>query len=249
MYYTVHDWMISELGLQGAALLCYAVIYSYSREGLGTYYGSNADMCAATGLTERTVRGVLRDLEDRGLLVRSEGFHQGTRCFDYVAVTEGAKIAGGKNCRGQNLPGEGAKNAPMRGQNLPSFPPTPPYPEDNKYNKTRIANNGRARARKEIKLPYASEAFASQWAVLCQQPKWRGKSDQALQASADKLGQVPEAEAVAMMVNAIAGGWQGLFPLKAEERRALRQAGALQPEWTDLAAMPGDDAAEEGRAI
>ena len=117
MYWTIEQWMVTELGLTGAELHVYAIIYGYSRNGAGTFFGSNAALCLATGLSERTVRGVLRKLEEQGLLVRSEGFHEGTRTFDYKAV-EGAKIAGGKKC-----PLDGAK---IRKRACARYQPTPP---------------------------------------------------------------------------------------------------------------------------
>lgn len=249
MYYMIHDWMINDLELKGAQLLCYALIYSFSREGQGTYFGSNKDMRDVTGFQERAVRDALRDLEAAGLIIRSEGFHQGTRCFDYTVPAEGANNAGGKKCRGQKMPGEGANFAGQMGQILPSLPPTPPIPKDNIYNNTRDNQSARTRAREELRLPYSSQEFVTTWEQLCQQPKWRRKRGEVLQAALDKLAGFPEVEAVAMMRNAIVGDWQGLFPLRPEERRALR-ASAAQPVWQDLDAIAeGSETAREGRAI
>lgn len=93
----------------------------------------------------------------------------------------------------------------------------------------------RARARKspasspvEVLKEVASEAgkpvsdeLRNTWELLCDQPKWRKKSADALKMNARKLFQVPEREAITMMQNSIAGDWQGLFWLKDNERKEL----------------------------
>lgn len=67
---------------------------------------------------------------------------------------------------------------------------------------------------KELILPYNSEQFKKIWGVLRQEKKWKNKSFAALQTSLMKLGRYPEEDAIEMMNNALAGGWQGLFELE-----------------------------------
>lgn len=66
-----------------------------------------------------------------------------------------------------------------------------------------------------------SQELLNAWVMLCTQPKWKGKSTDALKMNARKLFKVPENEAVAMVQNSIAGNWQGLFPLDRNEREML----------------------------
>lgn len=66
----------------------------------------------------------------------------------------------------------------------------------------------------ELILPFDSEKFISTWKVLCGMKKWKGKSVEALQASLLKLSENSEKDAIQMMLNAIAGEWQGIFELK-----------------------------------
>lgn len=66
----------------------------------------------------------------------------------------------------------------------------------------------------ELEIPFTSDEFLSVWRILIKEPKWRTKSQQSLQASLNKLSKHPEAVAIQMMENTIAGGWQGLFDLK-----------------------------------
>jgi uncharacterized protein YdaU (DUF1376 family) len=66
----------------------------------------------------------------------------------------------------------------------------------------------------ELVMPFDSEKFLSTWKVLCNSKKWRGKSIEALQASLLKLSENNERDAIQMMLNSIAGEWQGIFELK-----------------------------------
>jgi len=71
---------------------------------------------------------------------------------------------------------------------------------------------------KEIKeqlfLPFDSENFIQVWNVLKRQPKWKGKTNDSLQAALKKLSKFNESIAIIMMENTIEGNWQGLFELK-----------------------------------
>ena len=62
----------------------------------------------------------------------------------------------------------------------------------------------------ELALPYCSAEFVSTWMALRKQPKWKKKTQSALQMSLNKLGKYPEEFAILLMENAIAGGWQGV---------------------------------------
>jgi len=70
---------------------------------------------------------------------------------------------------------------------------------------------------KEIKekliFPFDNSDFLETWNILTKEPKWKRKSNTALQASLNKLSKVSVAEAIEMLNNAIAGGWQGVFEL------------------------------------
>ena len=73
-------------------------------------------------------------------------------------------------------------------------------------------NEIKVKERKVI-LPFESKNFIQVWEVLKSEPKWKNKSDNALQAALKKLSKNTEADAIEMMENAIAGGWQGVFDL------------------------------------
>lgn len=257
MYWTIEQWMVTELGLTGAELHIYAIIYSYSRNGGGSFYGSNASLCAATGLSERTVRGVLRKLEDQGLLERSEGFHAGGRTFDYRAL-EGAKIAGGKNC-----PDMGAKIAGQMGQKLPPSPLQPPISNNKVYIKGDTETGAPARAcvspdgkHNYLSLcPFGDEEVVELWGTLLQQPKWRKKGRNAIEQAAKMLGNVTARTAFYMLQACIAGEWQGLHYPRQEELRTI-ESESFEREISEararIAARKAREAAErqkEGQTV
>lgn len=62
----------------------------------------------------------------------------------------------------------------------------------------------------ELALPYCSTEFVSTWELLRKQPKWKKKTQSALQMSLNKLAKYPEDYAVHLMELSIANGWQGV---------------------------------------
>lgn len=66
----------------------------------------------------------------------------------------------------------------------------------------------------ELVFPFSSQAFIDVWDKLKSQPKWKKKTNDALQASLDFLKPYNETEAIQIMNNSIAGNWQGVFELK-----------------------------------
>jgi len=66
-------------------------------------------------------------------------------------------------------------------------------------------------------FPFESETFKNVWNVLVKEKKWKNKSFAALQASLDKLSKHTESDAIQMMKDSIAGGWQGLFEIKTQK--------------------------------
>lgn len=68
--------------------------------------------------------------------------------------------------------------------------------------------------KENLVFPFNSTEFMQVWGVLSNEQKWAKKSISALQASLDKLSKHSEADAIQMMKDSIAGGWQGLFELK-----------------------------------
>ncbi len=83
--------MTERLGLKGTELLLYALVYAFSQDDSGCFYGSNDYAAKKVGCARESVNRTLSALEKRGLLTRAEGQHKGRRTIDYVAIvpTEG----------------------------------------------------------------------------------------------------------------------------------------------------------------
>lgn len=76
-------------------------------------------------------------------------------------------------------------------------------------------SNGKGKEEAEnLIFPFTSEAFIKKWNTLITQPKWKKKTQSALQESLDKLAAHDEATAIEMMSNSIANNYQGVFPPK-----------------------------------
>ena len=110
-HFTVHDFMRTELGLKGAELSVFALIYAFTRDGVNTFWGSQAYIANVTGYSTRTVRRALGRLTELGLLRKFQRF--GTH---YSVV--GMDFFMGKNVRSDGkdvLPyehGAGGQNVP-----------------------------------------------------------------------------------------------------------------------------------------
>ena len=72
-YIAIADWMLN-LNLNTRELLTYALIYGFSQDGEGYYYGSLEYLSSWLGMSDRTnATRYLKPLVDRGLLEKKEG--------------------------------------------------------------------------------------------------------------------------------------------------------------------------------
>ncbi len=87
--YTVYRFMTQELGLRGAALQVFAVIYSFTR-AVGEFSGSREYLADTVGISIKTVDRAIGELNSRGLIMRREE-RRGYTCFTYMAAVGCAK--------------------------------------------------------------------------------------------------------------------------------------------------------------
>ena len=233
IYWTIEQWMVTELGLTGAGLHAFAIIYGYSREGAGTFYGSRARLAEYCGITVRGLSKVLAQLEDAGYIKKIDGYHAGTQCYDYVATvsqgvnkvpTQGVNKVHG---RGEQSSSEGVNKVPTGGV----LPPAPPSIMIDKLNNrdsdTETGAPARACASTDGKphflslCPFGEEEIKELWGILLQQPKWRKKGANAIQQAAKMLGNVTAKTAFYMLQACIAGEWQGLHYPRPDELRTI----------------------------
>lgn len=67
-YYTVFYWFIHELGLKGAELPIFAIIYAFSQDEVSYFSGSQSYIAEFAGVTRRTVINVIDNLIKKGLV-------------------------------------------------------------------------------------------------------------------------------------------------------------------------------------
>lgn len=193
--------MITALHLKGCELLVYAVVFGYSQKGAGCYFGSAAALAETLGVSRQTIVSTFKSLTERGLLIKTDDYHAGVHTCAYAVNLDLSN-----NFTGCQETLQGCKEI-LQGGSQKTL-------HNNKSIDNKIDN---------IIPPYNTPQFIENWKTLCRQPKWRGKSRDAIQAQADYLRGFSEDTAIKMMQNSIRNGWQGLFPLKAGEDNAPRE--------------------------
>ena len=112
-------WMVTELHLQGAELLTFALVHQFAQSGAGLYKGNTAYLSAWTGWTDKTCRTHLSALVEKGLIAEVRGRDNNTPfCYYQLAPDfyqkHPVKITGspGKNFQStpQNFPKAPGKN-------------------------------------------------------------------------------------------------------------------------------------------
>jgi len=77
----------------------------------------------------------------------------------------------------------------------------------------------------DLIYPYTSDKFMQVWGELIRGPKWKRKTKAALQASLVQISQYSEgseATAIQIMMNSLAGNWQGVFPIDKKNQQLNR---------------------------
>lgn len=86
MNYTIHDFMTERLQLKGTELLLYALVYNFSQDGNGCFYGTAEYAAKKVNCTRRSIVSTFASLVEAGLLSKSSGHHNGRQTIDYVAI-------------------------------------------------------------------------------------------------------------------------------------------------------------------
>ena len=81
------------LGLSGNDLIVFALIYGFSQDGQGCFYGSLNYICETCGISRRTAIYILNDLVERGFLLKEETIHDGVKRVLYQVNRGSAEIA------------------------------------------------------------------------------------------------------------------------------------------------------------
>lgn len=67
-FITIQAWMVTDLGLSGASLIIYAVIYGFSQDDENTYQGTRQYLADWCGCSISGVKKCLRQLQEAGLI-------------------------------------------------------------------------------------------------------------------------------------------------------------------------------------
>lgn len=97
-YYVIHGWMLNHLKLKGTQLQIYALIYGFSQDGESNFSGSLSYLCEFTGVSKPTVIKDLKELQEKGLILKSTSTIGGIKFNTYKATFNGSKesLLGGK---------------------------------------------------------------------------------------------------------------------------------------------------------
>lgn len=87
-YLVVQGWMISELGLSGNELMCYALIYGFSQDGESVFQGNSKYISEWLNISQRSVFPLLKKLTEKGLIEKIEKTINGVRLCDYKVASE-----------------------------------------------------------------------------------------------------------------------------------------------------------------
>ena len=86
--FVVYEWMVGkELDLNKCELVILGLVFSYSRKGM-TMYKSEQSLADYAGVTKRTVCTAIKNLMDRGLIVRNEERRPKYRTYEYTVSDE-----------------------------------------------------------------------------------------------------------------------------------------------------------------
>ena len=203
-YITIQEWM-TELKLHPSELIVFSIIWGFSQDGRSKFVGSAEYLQHWTGLSRQAVVAILKNLIEKDLIIRL-GSPLDKRYVDYQVNIEALEKISKETLQTQD---DLSRNLTHTCQETLQTICQETLHHNNREHK--IIDN------KEIDLPYHSVDFISTWQTLIKQPKWKGKTKDALRLSARKLGEVSEQDAIQMMQNTIMNGWQGLFPIKTNQ--------------------------------
>lgn len=114
-YIDIQGWMVADLGLRGKELMAYAIIYGFSQDGAGWFYGGRKYVADWLGCNEKTAGSLLTSMTENGLLIRKEAVTSNGKTYRYQAVrhrAENAPTSGDTEpTTGEKRPNLGAKNA------------------------------------------------------------------------------------------------------------------------------------------
>ena len=82
-FFLVSGWMLNRLNLKGVSLQVFSIIYGFSQDGEGSFTGSLQYLCDFTNASKNTILKALKELVDKGYILKSENTINGVRFCTY----------------------------------------------------------------------------------------------------------------------------------------------------------------------
>ncbi len=226
-YIIVQGWQVNNLHLRGNELLLYALIYGFSQDGESEFHGSLAYMSSAIGVSKRNIIELLKRLEVKGLISKREQVVNNVKSCHYVA-----NITSGDFSSPDNI----YNNKYIYNNNILSRERNKSVREEGESANITGGDDSSLPSRqasKQGQCPFNSAEFRELWQRLLAQPKWRNKSLYAVQLSAKKLANFPEAFARELVLEAIERNYTGVVFDSTAERFEKWKRGHQQVQAVD----------------
>ena len=110
-FITIQSFMVNKLHLKANELLFYAVIYGFSQDNKSVFQGTSSYFTEWFGLDKKTVLRILKNLTDKGLIIKIEKEINGVKLNDYKINFD--KI--------DNTMSPGVAKCPQGWQNVPTL--------------------------------------------------------------------------------------------------------------------------------
>jgi hypothetical protein len=87
-YTVVHSWMARDLGLKGNELLTFAIIFNFSMDGAGKFFGGKKYISKFINSSERCAEYILKGLTEKKLIKKSQIMYHGRLSNIFVVPNE-----------------------------------------------------------------------------------------------------------------------------------------------------------------
>lgn len=231
-YIVIQGWM-RGLGLTDKQLLVYAMIWGFSRDGRSRMRGSAKYIAAAAGCSPRHAKRIVYELENLGYIQHEVVATRRGLVSEFWASLPAEATAPEKGSRSKiSWVGKGRgcpypvgtrMSLPGGDMDVPTPIPLSSHSKNSNYKKNtgggKNSAPGRAKTTtttgflfEDIELPFRGEKFVEvfddAWAKLRRQPKWAGKTPEALQIVLERLAYTNDPlQAAWCCLKAVEKGW------------------------------------------
>ena len=209
-YYQISGWMLNRLGLKGTALQVYAIIYGFSQDGESCFNGSLQYISDFTNTSKPTVIKAMRDLVERGYILKTENTVNGVKVNTYkVSLPVVKNLYWGSK---ETLPG-GSKGT-LPGGSKETLP-------NNKSLDNKGSDNKKDKKESPTPMPETGNLFGSELQAAFDdwlqykserkeeyQPTGLKNLISEIRNNAERYG---DAAVAAVIRKSISSGWKGIF--------------------------------------